>query len=288
MESETPEEEILGLRSFSETVQYIFNEPAAARLERAAQLMEIGLTGNLSLINEVETDEEALESLVRGRLSQGELKVLLPYLLSHPGITGNPRFWIHVGSMISLEALEEIALDIQGIDLTRLVAPNADKWLATRSALSYNITGAEMSSALNPRWEFRSRLLNLILGEFRVMVSVDRRRIKGRDDSPPARWDELSRNLAEFRLAAVTLDGLNRRVKVTGERDADVYRDVRTITESIQDEFHVPEVEVAVSELEGVPRVVADFRSMMATANNPTSLASLVSVATKILGYQHF
>jgi hypothetical protein len=284
---EGPEGELQGLRDFSDTVQRIFAAPVAIRLERAAQLMEIGLTGNFEPLEELESDDidEDPYSLVKGQLSQGELRVLLPYLLSNPRVTGDPRFWLHVGSMLNLEDLENISLEIQGMDLTRLVGPNASRWMATRAAYAFNVTPDV--AAVHQRWEFRAHLLNLILGDLRVMVSTDRRRIKGRDDNVPARWGDLSGSLEAFHLTAVTLDGLNRNVRVAGENDTDIYRDVQTITSSIQDEFHVPEVEVATSDVEGAPRIVADFRSMMATANAPAPIASLVSVVTKILGYRN-
>ena len=186
--------------------------------------------------------------------------------------------------MLSLDALEHLSTDLQGLDLARLVEPNKRDWFALRSALAYNVEPPNDDGDPSPRWEFRARVLNLILGEYRVMVTADRRRIKTREGNPPARWEDISDGLSSFHLTGVTLEGLNRRLQVNGENDRDVYRDVRIITENIRDEFHVPRVEVAASSTEGAPRISVDFETWSATADNPISVDIATDIATKILG----
>ncbi|MGW5037166.1 hypothetical protein ACWEQK_03370 [Streptomyces parvulus] len=283
----TRETEISELQEFSGTVRNLFRGETATRLERAAQLMQMGLTGDVSLIEQAQMVDPSEDELIRGRLSESELRVMLPYLLRRDDITSNPRYWRHLGSMVTLELLESISTDLQGIDLTRLVEPNKDSWLALRAALSYNVEpGQEDEMGSTKRWEIRARVLNLIMGQYRVMVTADRRRIRTREDNPPARWTDIEGCLQEFHLTGVTLDGLVRRVQVTGENQADVYRDVQSITESIQDDFHVPRVEIAASDHEGAPKISADFSTWAATSDNGVSVNKLTEVATKVLGYR--
>ncbi|WP_159072346.1 hypothetical protein [Streptomyces sp. CMB-StM0423] len=284
----TRETEISELRQFGETVRNLFRGETATRLERAAQLMQMGLTGDVSLIEQAQIVDPSEEELIRGRLSESELRVMLPYLLRRDDVTSNPRYWRHLGSMVTLELLESISSDLHGIDLTRLVEPNKDSWLALRAALSYNVEPDQegVGTGYVERWEIRARMLNLIMGQYRVMVTADRRRIRTREDNPPARWADIEERLQPFHLTGVTLDGLVRRVQVTGENQADVYRDVQSITASIRDDFHVPKVEIAASDHEGAPRISADFSTWAATADNGVSVGKLTEIATKVLGYR--
>ncbi|WP_326651876.1 hypothetical protein [Streptomyces anthocyanicus] len=284
----TRETEISELQEFSGTVRNLFRGETATRLERAAQLMQMGLTGDVGPIEQAQLVDPSEDELIRGRLSESELRVMLPYLLRRDDVTSNPRYWRHLGSMVTLELLESISSDLQGIDLTRLVEPNKDSWLALRAALSYNVEPDQDREEARPakRWEIRARMLNLIMGQYRVMVTADRRRIRTREDNPPARWTDIEECLRGFQLTGVTLDGLVRRVQVTGENQVDVYRDVQSITASIQDDFHVPRVEIAASEHEGAPRISADFSTWAATSDNGVSVDKLTEIATKVLGYR--
>ncbi|MEU1466236.1 hypothetical protein ABZ467_37635 [Streptomyces sp. NPDC005727] len=281
---EDRETEVDELRNFGQSIREIFGGETAVRLERAAQIMQIGLTGEVGALEENFLADPEDDEVIRGRLSESELRVMLPYLLKREDITDDPRYWRHLGRMLSLDALERISADLQGLNLSRLVEPNKETWLALKSALAYNVEPPGHERGGDPRWEFRARVLNLILGEYRVMVTADRRRIKTREGNAPARWDDIADDLSAFHLTGVTLEGLNRRVQVNGENDGDVYRDVRAITESIHDEFHVPRVEVAASVHEGAPRISVDFESWAATADNGVSLEIATAVAMKILG----
>ncbi|MFF5182263.1 hypothetical protein ACFY30_00530 [Streptomyces sp. NPDC000345] len=274
-------DEISNLDEFTHVVGRLFRGEAAVRLERAAQLMKIGITGDTSpLILPAVQLADAERQVVDGRLSEAELRVVLPYLLGRSDVTADPLYWAHIGSMLSLESLEAIADDLVGVDLTRLVEPNLGRWLATRAALGFNVQEDSGSSSA-PRWEIRARMLNMIAGHYRIMLTADGRRIKGREESRPARWDRIRDQLNEFHLSGVTLQGLNRRVRVTGERDADVYRDVQSITANIHDSFHVPMVELR-SRKES-PIITADFTRMVATAKNPVLARELIRVVTDVL-----
>ncbi|PSK68021.1 hypothetical protein B0E53_00096 [Micromonospora sp. MH33] len=212
--------------------------------------------------------------------------VVLPYLLSRSDVTGDPRFWGYVGSMISLKRLEDMAERLTDLDLTRLVVPNLGNWFAARSSAGLNVDsleeGAERTSA---GWRIHGRMLALAEGAWIIHLTSDRRKLSGRKESPAARWDDLAEPLGRFALNAVTLQGLIRRVRVQAERSDDVYRDVDTITSNLDDSFRVPDVEVRVPTDSTGSVITADFTRMIAEAAISAPALTLLRVAQDLLAH---
>ncbi|ANZ39115.1 hypothetical protein BBK82_26605 [Lentzea guizhouensis] len=103
------------LRSFQERTSATFTFDAALRLNRAAELLHFDSSDDESL--------DVPEST--GRMSDSELAVLLPYLLSDPGSIAKRALWTHIGSMMSLERLEAMATSLEGVNVGPLVVANA-------------------------------------------------------------------------------------------------------------------------------------------------------------------
>lgn len=252
---------------FSALVNDTFIPEAALRIQRAAQLLGLAFGDQWDLIQpELGENAEALG----GVLSESETHLLVPYLLTADGVTEDVRFWRHLGRMMSLAQIEEMTHHLVGLDLTRLVVPNLYTWTASRSAVSIYMpedaldddeyesevepeaessievadSGVDSKSILDPigKWHIRSRMLSTVVGDLRVFVTADGRRLKARDDAPPARWENLSRHVGEFNLRAVELSGLQRRVSISAETDAGVLADVTAIRDTIADDFHVPTI----------------------------------------------
>ena len=123
-------------------------------------------------------------------------------------------------------------------------------------------------------------------GPWRVFVSTDARRLKGRDDSAPARWDDVSPTLDGFALLAVDLRGLSRRIYIGAEQSSDVVADVRRIRDSIKDEFHV--TDVVVRRLgDGEAAVLeVDFSSMVVTARQTAPIGAFLRAAGDVLAHR--
>ena len=229
-------------------VRQNFNEEAATRIERTAQLLTMARTGDLSPL-EAELGENPVA--ISGRLSLSEMQLVLPYVLSAEGVTDDVRFWSHLGSMVDLGALEAMTPYLSNIDLTRLVVPNLRRWKATRAAISlytpeleHEEAGAQSDAlgveqedskplrrragsqahkaseaaatkmaALDPRgrWLVHSRMFSTVVGDYRLHVTATGTKLKARD-ALVARWPDLQSALAEFRLSAVDLDGVGRRL----------------------------------------------------------------------------
>lgn len=276
-------DDVARLEAFTVLVRDLFVPDAATRLERAAQILEVGLTGDVSGLV-LTLDDDPAGQLMRGRLSDAEVDVLLPYLLGRADITQEPAFWGHVGSMLDLARLEGIGDVLHGLDLTPLIAANLDTWTAIRAGLVLN---AEDGGSPAPgQWRLVGRTIATVQGPWRVHVTADSRKLRGRDDSLAARWDELAPVLRGRPVTAVALHGVQRRVNVTADQAADVLADVTTIRASIADEFYVPAVTVRSSQDEEASRIELDFKKMLATASAPTSVGALVDATVTVLGHR--
>jgi hypothetical protein len=165
-----------------------------------------------------------------------------------------------------------------------LFAANLDSWTASRAALVLN--AEDGGAAENGKWRLVGRTIATVQGPWRVHVTTDSRKLRGRDDSLAARWDELAPVLHGRPVTAVALHGVQRRVNVTADQAADVLGDVTTIRESIPDDFFVPAVTVRSSEEEDASRVELDFKKMLATASAATPVGALVDLAVTVLGHR--
>ena len=278
------------LEEFTTSVHNLFVSDAATRLNRAAQLLWMGLSGDLTAIREQGLDPEARPADMTGGLSDAELAVLLPYLLSRDDVTSDPDYWAHLGSMITLERLERMWDRFLGVDLTRLVEANLDSWFGWKAQVGFrpeleDLEPYEPWMPLDRRqWLIHAKAIAVVIGPWIVHVVADLRKLRGRHDSPAALWSDLSQPLRQYNISAVTLAGLLRTVRVDAENSADVYQDVANITASLNDEFRVPAIELKTSDAESTAKISADFTRMLVSAvGAPVSIGELVRVALGVL-----
>lgn len=287
------------LYTFQEAADELFAPDAALRLRRAAELLRFGLSR--------EVDETV--SLSTGQLSDIELRVLVPYLLSDETASTNPRLWTYIGSMISLDRLEEMESVLSDVDVSALVVPNVERWTAKRAQLVINNSFEDVGSAIEagvqnydaetdaaeasafsedtgvPSWYVRNRTLTADAGPWRLFVTTDARRLKGRSDGAPARWDDISLLLTGLAVDAVDLQGMSRRIFVGAERSGDVSADVELIRANIEDSFQVAKVRIRrIGDDENLRGMHVDFTEMTVTAERQLPIASLVRAA-ELLGY---
>jgi hypothetical protein len=285
------------LSSFQESTDELFAPDAALRLRRAAELLRFGVSNEI-----VQT-----LSLAEGQLSDDELRVLIPYLLADDRAIANSRLWTHLGSMMSLERLEDMGDILGERDVSPLVIPNLEAWTARRAQLVINASheGVDAESAdddpgyylpavdshnvpsieARPFWYVRNRMLAAETGPWRLFVTTDARRLKGRTDSAAALWDDISPLLAGFSLEAIDLRGLSRRISVGVEGTGDVSADVARIRASIEDTFKVGEIRVRrIGDDEDAARLDIDFAEMTVTAGRATIAALVAAVA--VLGHR--
>lgn len=270
------------LEAFERIVASLFLSDAAARLQRAARLLAMGSTGDLSLLRRNDTEAPSLRA---GKLSSAEIGILLPYLLGRPGITEDQAYWSYVGSMLTIDLLEEMAHDLTGLDLTPLVAPNLPNWQAIRSSVSpdsrtYDPNAGFMSEY---RWHFDARMLSIVVDGRRIHVTANGRRLRAQDKADPVSWDEISEHLRGLRLSSVLLSGIQRQVRVSSEANTDVFNDVQAIRQSMEDDFQVPQVTIRVHAEDPDTDVTVNFLAMLISADKAVSAADLVEIARKLL-----
>ena len=189
-----------------------------------------------------------------------------------------------------------MAEDLEGLDLTPLVVPNLRHWSAMRASAAFYsdvvasppsvmIEGAVGGVEFDPyRWHLDARMLSLVVGNWRIHVTPEGRRLRGRPHgSAPAQWDAIAWKAPAFHLVGVLLNGIQRRVRVSSERDIDVYQDVRTIRESIKDQFQIPEVTIRYDAQEVAGEILVDFTRMLAVADVAVPLAELAAIAVELL-----
>lgn len=295
------------LATFEQTADEMFAPDAALRLRRSAELLKFGLAR--------ETAATVAEST--GQLSDVELRILVPYLLADETARANSRLWTYIGSMMSLEKLEELGESLAGIDISALVRPNLQTWTGKRAMLAINSSFDGLDDGLaelaeepelpeeddsgsarpgagpgdnepgRPFWYIRNRLLSADAGPWRLFVTTDARRLKGRRDSTAANWDAISSLIAGFALDSVDLRGVSRRIFVGAEGDGDVSADVARIRATIKDDFTVTQVRVRrIGDEESLGSLDVDFTEMTVTAwYTGASIASLIKAA-EILGHR--
>lgn len=281
------------LATFQETANEMFAPDAALRLRRSAELLRFGLA------------HEVVDAVTAatGELSDVELRVLVPYLLADETARANTRLWGYIGSMMSLERLEELGDALADVDVTALVVPNLETWTAKRAQLVINSSyegavdtlpalrdvDAAKQGVLRPEqvndgesfWFISNRLLTADAGPWRLLIASDARRLKGRTDSAAANWDDISPLISGFALDAVDLRGLSRRIHVGAEGSGDISSDVARIRASIKDSFQVTEVHVRrIGDDAPLASLSVDFTEMTVTAEHGgASIASLVRAA---------
>lgn len=300
-----------GISELTQLIADVFTSDAATRLQRAAELLEMGVSGDLSRLQGGHFDDGSQQP-VGGRLSDAELQVLLPYLLTHPEVTTDPAYWTHLGSMLTLARLETMAADLEGINLSPLVAPNLPTWTGARastvlyaddeehlplavptiepdssSTADADPSGDGQSGSLQAEtpngWHFHSRMISLVVGQWRLHLAANGKRLKGRDNSAPARWDDIVNLLTGLKLVTVSLHGLQRRVQISAEEGGNVYDDVRTVRESIDDQFQVPEIGLRPQDVDASGKITVSFTRHLVSATAPVPADELLRLALTLL-----
>lgn len=264
-------------------IQESFFEEAAARITRTAQLIDIALG-----INESRQDNQAL---VGGKLSIAELRHLLPWLLDQPTATSNVDFWKYVGTLMTFADLESIRTELDGLNVSPLIAANSENWSAKRAyiGIAPSLEGEEFHRERLQYWSFQGGALGVDFGERRLLIANNGQLLKGRDGNSGASWDNVSEPLRGMRLARVDLRGVRRSVIVNAEQSPDIRADIEEVTRSLDDQYFVNEVAIrflAPGESEGTTDVEVKFDKALVNATTGASLADLAKASLQVLNFR--
>ncbi|MFI2703459.1 hypothetical protein [Cellulosimicrobium composti] len=270
-----------------EAVRSHFAPSAATRIERTAAIMRMALTGRGFQFDD-SADVETVR-LIEGRLTESEIRGLLPWLLSTEGVTREPLFWSYIGSLMELSDVEGVADDIANMDVSLLVAANADRWEAKRAYLGLSSEEDDDASATpQPMWSFRRRVLGGDLGALRVQLATSGRHFNGRPGGSSPRWAEIVEPLENVSLVSAELQGITRAITVTARQSDDIRADIEQIAESVDDEYFVDNLVVRVAETPLRDEALADisFGRGTVSTHSPVSLTALVELSVGILGHR--
>ncbi|WP_160478474.1 hypothetical protein [Clavibacter michiganensis] len=226
------------LRVFQRVVRKLFTGATAERLGRTASILEIFFDQdpNLALLDQLRDDP----------LSDGELRIVLPYVLQRASEVKAEAVWQALASMLTLERIETLAPALADLDLTELIRPALSGMIAARSAVfaSAQDLSDEEKDAAEPLWRVQNGKLMADVHRWSLWLGSDARKLRARDDGPDARWDEISEPLRVFELEAIDLHGLSRQLSVSNPEAGAVRDDVELFRRTIQDDFHVASVTI--------------------------------------------
>lgn len=277
VETQAPAE---ALKAFNKTVKKLFVGETAARLTRTAGLLQSFFEANPA--------PEVFEGLRVEPLSNSELQVVLPYVLRRAADVHSEYVWDVLASMLTLERIESMSTALADVDMTPVIRRAVLELMAGRSALFFNAKeiAPEQMDAEAPKWSVRNGRLAADVHRWTIWLGSDARKLRGRDDGPDARWDELSAPLREFDMTEIELRGLSRHLSVANTEGDTVRQDVEQIRGTIQDDFHVASVTVREQAQEDAPNVKVEFAASTATGKAPVDFhvraASLLSVKRPI------
>lgn len=267
------------LQAFSETVSAAFTEDAVLRINRVFGIVEQALAE--------EPDVETL--LLSGRLTETEIRELVPYLLGLDGVTRDREFWVGVARLIDLAEIERMWSYFANLDLTPLASAGSGLWRAKRVQMAQRAEAIDDEEFdRTPRWAVTGNLLSAEVGDWRLTFANQPTKLKasGRD-LVPARWDDLLPSLGPYTVTAVDLRGVVTKSQYGARESVDMKERVANFIESADDSFHLPSVTFTTGVGDEASEITADFSELMLSATPDTDLATLTRAALTVLGYRY-
>lgn len=272
--------ELEELNAFSATVSSVFSEDAVLRINRVFGIVEQALA-----------EEPKIESLLlSGRLSDIEIRELVPYLLRLEGVTRDRDFWVAVAQLIDLTEIERIWSQFAELDLTPLASAASGLWRAKRVLMSHRADAIDDEDFdRTPRWSVAGNLLSAEVGDWRLTFANKAQKMKTANRSlSPARWDDLLPSLQRYTVTGVDLQGVATKSQYGAQESTqDMKQRIAAFIETADDSFHLPSVTVATGVGDERSEVTADFTEMMLDAKPAADLATLTLTALEILGYRY-
>jgi hypothetical protein len=276
------------LEEFETTVSANFTEEAQLQIVRVADIVGAALN--------IDGEDGDLSPNWAGKLSDTEMRELLPYLLGLEQVRENRSFWSALGTSLTLERLERMASALSDLDLTPLASASTGTWTATRSQVTRiepasSKKNADKSpkagetppakSAPVPAWAMWGRCLTATAGDWRVQFAYDGKKLKTPGSGVPARWADVRSNTDGFLLTRVELSGVSKNVVSKGETD--MTADVESIIQSVDDSFHVPNISVQVEDAAESRTLDVSYTASRVVARSESTVGTMLRVSLGLL-----
>ncbi|KQQ98403.1 hypothetical protein ASF72_18330 [Arthrobacter sp. Leaf141] len=270
--------------TFNQAIDQYFMEDAALRLKRSTGLVRDVLRGDFEQL------------AIAGKFSQAELRTVLPLLLGSLEARNTPKLWADLGQVMQLSDLFDIATDLEKYDVSPLLSANVKNWTAKRSQVVMRfqpeteeapiVDGDESgeNSSDEPLWQLWRGLVALDMKDWRILFADDARKLKGRSaNGTTPQWSDLSGALPSFAIKAVDLHGLSRRVSISAERSGDIYGDIASVTDALDETFYVPRLQITENTGAEDCTSLVEFSEMLVTSSPADSLANHAKAAIHLL-----
>jgi len=277
------------IETFTSMAAALFEEAAATRLVRAADIIRLALTTG---------SDEAVLAQVEGELADSDLRVLLPYLLGRRADIANEQFWAYIGSLMSLARLEEFADELTHVSIEPLVKANLSTWRARRAGVTFNpdfdpddhSVNDQPDDGISTRWAMRSGLLTATAGRWLLTLTAkDGRRIRGRDDGRLPAWSAVDSVATRYKLDEIELRGVVRRVRLSARESGDVAGDVRRINETLEDSYTVDDVAVRALGSDSDAPMLVEFAGSTVTVRGQSTetIEDMAEASMRFLTHQN-
>lgn len=269
-------------RDFDAAIDQFFMEDAALRLKRSTKLVRGVLQGDFEQLS------------LTGQFTQAELRTVLPLLLESSLARETPQLWAGLGEVMSLSDLFDVAPELESLDVSPLLNANVQKWTAKRSQVVMRVVPQEEeeerdnpdgdANVAPPIWTLWRGLLALDVKDWRILFADDARKLKGRSSGGTVpNWTDLAAILPSFNIHGVDLHGLSRRVTISAEKSGDIYGDIASVTQALEESFYVPRITLKNRLDEAETTSVVEFSEMLVTSSPADSLATHARAAVELL-----
>lgn len=177
-----------------------------------------------------------------GFFSAQEARDLLPWLLRDEDVTDAPTFWQYVASRTTLKHLEDLADELQDLDLGRLCRYGWSRWESQRGYLGLNV---DEGGARRDGWFMSGRLLSYQNGSAAFRFATYGQALKERGSPSSATWEAIRAGLGDANLRQILLRGLARVIRIDGSNSGNnVKEDVNNVVASLEDRYYVDEITI--------------------------------------------
>jgi hypothetical protein len=282
-----PPEPNVPVSSYVERLEQNFSPESVARISQTALLVQVALSGDVSILGDEKTPIT--------KLSITELGDILPWMLDNPAVTDQLEFWQAIGSVVNFVDLMRMRESLEGLDLTRLVKANLSNWSGKRAYIGLESLAPDNASDDSVKiredgvWSIIGPTLGVNFEGSRLHLAPTGASIRGRDGRSAVLWQDLSAALADFKVSSVKLRGIARSIRINAEESDDVSQDIDAVTGLVDDTYYVGRLGLSfpvTDEADASAGVDVDFDSLIISSERPVALLNLAAAALRLLRYQ--
>lgn len=266
------------------TISSYFDSQTAFRINTMKNLLQFSSMSPDEIMKNLDSFELISELKIE------EIEWILPILLH----SNNPLpklFWQKIGSLFNLSQLEKISTSLDNINLTDLIEANLESWTARRaySGLLISNEKTPLLDNKNEYWTFNGKILSKCIPEEsrKICIAWDPKKLKRNSLESSRSWDQTKNSIADYTLLEVNLKGIKRTVSINAIQSTDIRKDVKDITESVEDKYLISSVVLGLKNTEEeVVRADVQLGESLIIADSEVTLNEITEAATSIFSHR--